>query len=436
MSRSDWKRHYESRMSTPEELVKLVSSGDRIYVPTVHESNLLPALIGRAGELKDVELRSLGGMWSHYGFESQELAPMLRANMSFGNPATRESINEGITEFTVTGFGDVYRHIDQGRPGSHEFDFCWFSVTPPNESGYVCVGADLWDVRTSMKRSRITMAAVNDCLPRTFGDTWIHVSEIDHFFAQDEPFAQRIPLEPSPDARAIAEHVKSLVRNGDTLQIGSGSTTGALVLAGAFDDKEDLGYFSELTAPGLIDLVRRGVITSKYATVHPNRFCTTGLTGYPDDYAYVDKNPFFEFYDYDYMLNPMIIGKNDNMVAINNALSVDLRGQIAVMSIGPTIYAGSGGQFSFHVGAYMSKGGRAITVLPSTAAKGAVSRIVSQFPAGQMVTVPWDLADTIVTEYGVADLLGKTIKQRAEALIAVAHPDFRSELRATVTGLG
>jgi 4-hydroxybutyrate CoA-transferase len=124
------------------------------------------------------------------------------------------------------------------------------------------------------------------------------------------------------------------------------------------------------------------------------------------------------------------------MVTINNALSVDLRGQIAVMSMGPTIYAGSGGQFSFHVGAYMSKGGRAITVLPSTAAKGAVSRIVSQFPAGQMVTVPWDLADTIVTEYGVADLLGKTIKQRAEALIAVAHPDFRSELRATVTGLG
>ncbi len=435
MSRSDWRRHYESRMSTPGALASKVRSGDRVYVVTAHESNLLAALIGRADELEGVELRSLGGMWSNYGFQNRELAPMLRANMSFGNPATREAINEGTTEFTVTGFGDVYRHIDQGRPGSKEFDFCWFTITPPNESGYACVGGDLWDLRTSMRRSRVSMAGVNDYLPRTFGDTWIHVSEIDYFFEQHEPYSQRIPLEPSPDARAIAEHVKLLVRNGDTLQIGSGSTSGALALSGAFDDKEDLGYFSELTAPGLIDLVRKGVITSKYATVHPNRFVTTGLTGYPDDYAYVDKNPFFEFYDYDYMLNPMVIGQNANMVAINNALSVDLRGQIAVMSIGPTIYAGSGGQFSFHVGAYMSKGGRAITVLPSTAARGTVSRIVPQFPAGQMVTVPWDLADTIVTEYGVADLLGKSIKQRAEALIAVAHPDFRSELRATVTGL-
>lgn len=422
-------------MSTAAELAERVGSGDRVYVVTAHESSLLAALIGRADELEGVELRSLGGMWSNYGFHSRDYAPMLRANMSFGNPATRDAINDGTTDFTVTGFGDVHRHIDQRRPGSSRYDFCWFTVTPPNDAGYCCVGGDLWDLRSSMKRSRVNVAGVNDHLPRTFGDTWIHVSDIDYFFEQHEPFADRVRPSPSPAAQAIARHVSLLVRNGDTIQIGSGSTSGALALAGAFDDKEDLGYFSELTVPGVMDLVRRGIITSRRATVHPGRFVTTGLTGSKDDYSYVDNNPFFEFYDYDYVLDPSVIGRNANMVAINNALSVDLRGQIAVMSIGPTIYAGSGGQFAFHVGAYLSKGGRAITVLPSTASSGKVSRIVHQFSEGQIVTVPWDLADTVVTEYGVADLLGKSIRQRAEALVAVAHPDFRPELRSAVSKL-
>jgi 4-hydroxybutyrate CoA-transferase len=239
----------------------------------------------------------------------------------------------------------------------------------------------------------------------------------------------------SSAAKAIARHVSSLVKSGDTLQIGSGSTTGALVISGAFDDKEDLGYFTELTVPGVTELVKKGIITSKYATLHPDRLVATGMTGSPADYAFVDNNPFFEFYDYEYMLNPGVISRNDNMIAINNALAVDLRGQIAVMSMGPNIFAGSGGQLSFQMGAYMSKGGRAITVVPSTTSDGQKSRIVHQFPPGQMVTIPWDLTDTIVTEHGVADLLGKSIRQRAQELIAIAHPDFRSELRKAVSQL-
>ncbi len=422
-------------MSSPEKLVAQVNSGDRIYVVTADESNLMAALVGRADELRNVELRSMGGLWAEYGFQVREYADIFRANMSFGTAVTRQAIEEGITDFTVAGFGDVHRHVDQNRPGSSMFDFCWFSVTPPNDSGYVCVGGDLWDVRTSMKRSKTKVAAVNNYLPRTFGDTWIHVSEIDYFFEQHEPFPERVRLVPSPAAQSIARHIKTLIRNGDTIQIGSGSTSAALALAGALEGKEDLGYFSELIVPGVIDLVREGVITSKHATLYPNRFVATGMTGAPDDYSYVDNNPFFEFYDYDYMLDPSVIARNDNMIAINNALSVDLRGQIAVMSIGPTIFAGSGGQLSFHTGAYISKGGRAITVLPATASRGSVSRIVHQFPQGQIVTVPWDLADTVVTEFGVADLLGKTMRQRAEALIAIAHPDFRPELRAAIGGL-
>ena len=431
-----WRDHYRSRLVGPEDIAAKVSSGNRIYVVTSHESApLLASLLSRADELRGVEIRSLGGLWSDYGFQKGTWADVFRANMSFGTPASRQAIEDGVTNFTVVGYGDAFRHIDQRRAGSEPFDFCWFTVTPPNESGYCCAGAELWDLRTSMKRSKVNVAAVNKHLPQTFGDTWVHVSEIDYFIEDHEPMPQRFKYEPSSAAAMIAQHVSGLVRDRDTLQIGTGSTSGTLAQLGAFDDKQDLGYFAEMSVAGLTDLVKNGVFTSKYATVRPDKFVTTGLTGGAEEYEYVDNNPFFEFYGYDYMLNPAVIGQNENMVAINNGISIDLRGQINLISMGPKIWSGSGGQLAYHTGAFLSKGGRAITVLPSTAANGTISRIVPQFPAGQMVTIPWDLADTVVTEFGVAELIGKTMRQRAQALIDIAHPDHRPELRKAVSKL-
>ena len=431
-----WREHYKSRLVGPEEIVAKVASGNRIFVVTAHESPALVAsLLGRADELTDVEVRTMGGLWSDYGFQQGTFSHAFRANTSFGTPVSRQAIEEGIINFTVVGYGDCFRHIEQRRAGSDPYDFCWFRVTPPNESGYCCVGAERWELREAMKCAKVNVAAVNRHLPRTYGDTWIHVSEIDHFVEDHEPVPQRYEYEPMPAAVAIAKHVSGLVRDRDTLQIGTGSTSGTLAQLGAFDDKQDLGFFSEMSHNGLIELVEKGVITSKYATVRPNKFVTTGLSGGGDEYAYVDNNPFFEFYDYAYMLNPAMIGQNENMVAINNALSIDLRGQINLMSVGPKIWSGSGGQLAFHTGAYLSRGGRAITVLPSTATNGTISRIVPQFPAGQMVTIPWDLADTVVTEFGVAELIGKTMRQRAQALIDIAHPDHRAELRKSVSKL-
>ena len=427
---ADWREHYESRMVTPEAVVGKVSSGDSIYIATGHECPLLVGeLIGRAYELKDVEIRRIASFWEDYGIFTEEWSPMLRMNVSFGTPPSRAPIAAGIVDYTVVGFGDMHRHIDQGRPGSAPYDHCWFTVTPPDENGYCSVGAELWDLKTSMARSRIKAAGVNSFMPRTHGDTMIHVSEIDYFFPYDEPAAQRMRRGPGPISEQIAKHVSTLVRSGDTVEIGAGTTTFALADLGAFDGKEDLGFFSETAAPGILDLVKRGIVTSKYATLHPNKFVTTGLTALgPDDWEYVNDNPFFEFYNYDYVLNPAIIGQNDNMVAINNALAIDLKGQVAVSSLGPKILAGTGGQLGFHMGAFLSKGGRAITVLPSTTSNGNISRVVAEHPAGQVVTIPWDLSDTVVTEYGVAELLGKTMRQRAEALAAIAHPDMRPEL--------
>jgi len=434
---SRWREHYKSRLVQPEDVAAQVRSGNRLYVVTSHESApLLAALLGRADELTGLEIRSLGGMWTDYGFQNGQWAHMVRANMSFGTPTSRQAIDDGVTDFTVVGYGDAFRHIDQKRAGSEPFDFCWFTVTPPNEAGYCCAGAELWDLRTSMKRSKVNIAAVNKHIPNTFGDTWVHVSEIDYFIEDHEPMPKRYLYEPAPEAVEVAKHVSALVRDGDTLQIGTGSTSGTLAQLGAFDHKNDLGYFSEMSVAGLMELVKQGVITSKYATVRPNKFVTTGLTGGADEYEYVNNNPFFEFYGYDYMLNPAVICQNENMVSINNGMSIDLRGQINLISMGPKIWSGSGGQLAYHTGAYLSKTGRAITVLPSTAAKGTISRIVPQFPAGQMVTIPWDLADTVVTEFGVAELLGKTMRQRAEALINIAHPDHRPELRKSLKKAG
>ena len=427
---ADWREHYESRMVTPEAVAEKVVSGDRVYIATGHECPpLVGSLMARASELNGVQIRKISSFWEDYGIFTDEWSSRLRMNVSFGTPTSRAAIASGLVDYTVVGFGDLHRSIDQRRPGSAPYDHCWFTVTPPDENGMCSVGSELWDVKTSMGRSKIKAAGVNRYLPRTFGDTLIPVSEIDYFFPFDEPAPHRMRRGPGDVAKAIARHISTLVHSGDTLEVGAGTTTFALAELGAFDDKEDLGFFAETAAPGILDLVRRGNITSKYATVHPGKFVTTGLTALgPEDWKLVDGNPFFEFYNYDYVLDPTVIAQNHNMVAINNALAIDLSGQIVVSALGSRLLAGSGGQLSFHMGAFLAKGGRAITALPATTSDGSVSRIVDQHPPGQIVTVPWDVADTVVTEFGVAELLGKTMRERAEALIAIAHPDMRPQL--------
>jgi 4-hydroxybutyrate CoA-transferase len=233
-----------------------------------------------------------------------------------------------------------------------------------------------------------------------------------------------------PVAKAIAAHVASIVRDGDTIQVGTGSMTASLGLAGAFDEKNDLGYFAEMTVPGIIDLVERGVINGRRLATHPGKAVTTMAAGLPDEVASLHENPAFEFYGYEYMHSPGAIARNDDMVAINNALQVDLTGQVASGQLGTRVWSGTGGQLAYQLGAFMSRGGRAVTVLPSTAKGGTVSRITAEMPAGQIVTIPRDLADLVVTEHGVADLLNRTQRERANALIEIAHPMFRDALRA------
>ncbi len=235
---------------------------------------------------------------------------------------------------------------------------------------------------------------------------------------------------PGEREKKIAEYVSSLLRDGDCFEIGVGGTAEWLLRLGTFDSKNDLGVHSENLPPGVVDLVRNGVITGKKKNIQKCKVVSTACGGSSkEDMDFIDMNPLFELYGSDYVLDPRTISANDNVLAINSALAVDLTGQIAAESIGPRMVSSTGGQLAFAIGANLSKGGRNVTVLVSTAQGGARSRIVPALEPGTIVTVPRTLADCVVTEYGVAHLKGKTQRERAEELIAIAHPDFRAELR-------
>jgi 4-hydroxybutyrate CoA-transferase len=239
--------------------------------------------------------------------------------------------------------------------------------------------------------------------------------------------------EPEHYLKDIAGYVSGLIKDGDTIQIGVGRTTEPLVQLGMLDGKHDIGYHSEATPPGIISLVKEGVITGKYKTINQGRAMVTSLGGGTrEEMAWASQNPLFWLVDVDYLEDVRVIAAHDNMVAINNALAIDLMGQINAETIGTRPMAGSGGQPSFVIGALLSKGGRSIIVLPSTASGGKVSRITPRLPEGSAVTIPRQFTDYVITEYGVARLWGKTLRERSQELISIAHPDFRAELRKGV----
>lgn len=432
-----WRTYYQKRLVSAADAAARVRSGDHIYIPVGQAPHaVIRALLARRDELENVTVTCLPA--ADYGWFAPEFAGRINVNVLYANAFTRTALEQRLADYTPFMIYGQHKALDEGREGARPIDLTIIHVTPPNEHGYVCLGHAVWDAKTTVRRARMTVAVVNEHLPRTYGDSWLHVSEIDLFVEDHTPLpdtTSRTYPPPEPWDAAIAGYVGSLVRDGDTIQIGIGSTTGNLLRLGALDDKHDLGYFGELTVPGTIDLVKKGVITGRRMTTHPDRFIASTAGNSAEDRAFIHDNPFFEFYAVDYVLDPRVIARNDNFVAINNALAIDLTGQIAASTLGPRVYSGTGGQLSFALGAFLSRGGRYICVLPSTARNGTVSRIVPQFEAGQVVTVPRELADTVVTEYGIAHLLNRSVRERAEALIAIAHPDFRAELRAAARRL-
>lgn len=429
----DPQREFERKLVSAQAAASLVESGDLVWIPSSHQPPaILAALAAREDELRDVTIRSV--VIPNMGWFRKDARKAWDLQVQYAlAPDNRQALADRLIDFHPFHMINQHKAADT-RPGEgRPIDVLMLVVSPPSERGWVCVGNSVWDAVTSARRARKLIVEISPGLPLTCGDSWIHISQIDAIVAGDRP---RLGA-PDPDPagfpeldRRIAANVKSLVRDGDTLQIGLGKHTGALPLLGAFDDCNDLGFFSELTVPGTIDLVRRGIINCSRAELHPHQFVSCYAGNSLDDLAYLENNPFFQLRSYEYTNDPKNIARHDRMLTLNGALMVDLSGQIGVYAIGPRVYSGTGGQLAFHLGAFLSRAGRAVTVLPAAVRGGSVSTIVPCFEAGQIVSIPRELADTVVTDQGIARLLGKSVRERAEELISVAHPDHRDWLRS------
>ncbi|MEX2246074.1 MAG: acetyl-CoA hydrolase/transferase C-terminal domain-containing protein [Dehalococcoidia bacterium] len=484
----DWQEIYRQRLTTPAEAVKAVQDGDTVVVPVFPPTTLPFALAGRREQLKGVTLRLLAPATDHGWLRlPDESAFSIEFELFVGDVA-RFVTDERRGTYLPNLFSLGMKAYDQARPDVHVPDVLLCTVSPPNTAGYCHFGLHQWMQRSYAKRVRTVIAEVNERLPQVFGDVHVHVSEIDHFveftpapitrdafdaladkvedparregwkklaselrdvqplalaanlLAAIDPELARALLgmsPPGPEAEAIARHLNTLIQDGDTVQVGVGEPSRGMTRLGAFAGKKHLGIHTELGWPGLAGLWRDGIVDGSRKEIHTGKAVAAAWSGCnPEDYQIIEGNPNFELYDPEYVLHPRTLTKFDQFVGINNAITVDLIGQINAESVfGGRIINGTGGQPEMHMAGAFSPRGRAITLLPSTAMGGAVSRIVAQMDAGSYVTIPRYYADYVVTEYGVARLWGKNHRQRAEELIAVAHPDHRDELRPQARAL-
>lgn len=428
-----WKEEYERKMVSPEKSVEVINSGDNVsFAYGLEPLDLSMALIARSSELKNINLLvpapGRDFPWYEPGWED-----IFDVNVGYILPIARNMIEERRGDYLVSGL--FWAEDPSVRK---QVDVLLIQLSTPDDHGYCSFGASLWDKKRAVSAAKVVLAEVNKHLIRTYGDNFIHVSEIDYFVEHTPtgkpPGAKDIlgrkTAGPGGVEKSIAQNIGTLVDDGDTVEVGVGGTAEWILKLGVLEDKNDLGWHSENCPRGTATLIKDGVITGKRKTINPNKAVATACGGgTKEEMDFFNMNPAMELYASNYILDPKVIGAHDNMIAINSALAVDLTGQIAAESLGPVMISGTGGQLAFATGAYLSKGGRNVTALPSTAKEGSQSRIVSQFAPGTIVTVPRTLADIIVTEHGIARLKGKTQRQRAEELIAISHPNFQSQLK-------
>jgi 4-hydroxybutyrate CoA-transferase len=412
-----------NKLTTAAGAMALVRSGDRVWVQqgSGAPASLLDALAARAAELVDVEIAhmlTLGPL----GHLRPELAGHLRHNALFIGENARAAVAEGRADYTPVALGDIEHLFEEAL----RIDIALVQTSPPDQHGFLSLGTGPDCTLTAARRARHVVVEMNERMPRALGDTFLHVSQADALVPVSRPLLELNP--PPVDAVQIqvAEHVAELVPDGATLQVGIGAIPNAVLAR--LGDRKELGIHSELCSDGLVPLIEAGVITGTRKGLHPGKIVSGIVLGSRVILDYIDNNPMFEFHPTGYVNDPLIIAQNNQMMAINSAIQVDLTGQVCADSIGLVPFSGVGGQPDFIRGALRSRGGRSVIALPSTAQQGSVSRIVPVLDAGAGVVCTRADVDEVVTEYGVAHLRGRTLRQRAEALISIAHPRFRDEL--------
>ena len=419
-----WDIEYKRKLMDPPDALRCVESGMRVYIhPGCAEPELLvEALMGRAPYVRDVEIVHLMTM-GHAPYSTPEMAGHFRHNAMFIGGNVREAVNDGRADYTPVFLSEIEGLFETG---AMPLDVALIHVSPPDAHGYCSLGVGVDTTMTAAKCARTIVAQVNDQMPRTYGDSFIHVSKIHAFVETSRPLCATPKVEITDMHRAIARHVASLIEDGSTLQTGIGGIPDAVLPF--LTDRKDLGVHTELCSDGVIPLIEAGVINGARKTLLPRKVVLGFVIGTKRLFDYVNENPFFEFRPNFFTNDPMQIARNDRMVAINSALQIDLTGQVCSDSIGTYFYSGIGGQVDFLRGSSRSKGGKPIIALPSTAKHDTVSRIVPMLDPGAGVVTSRGLIRYVVTEYGIAYLHGKSIRERAQSLIQIAHPKFRDQL--------
>ena len=481
-----WKDEYKAKLATAQEAVKVVKSGDRVVTPLIiKDETLSKALFERRNELKDVKIQRMGHGpnpgWLDPGYE--EVFP-LTLSLYVGDTA-RPLLDAQKADYQPGIFSLEFKALDERPPEERkDVDVLFVVTSSPDHNGFCSFGFDLWHKKEYAKRAKIVIAEVDERQIRTYGDNYIHVSDVDYFveytpllftdaetkkmLASVQPEERRnklwdilkdieverrnewVPIlmgvktellnfapkmigiaEPEEDVRAISGYISTLLKDGDVLQFGGGAPSSQLVRCGVLKGKHDLGIHTEMACRGLVEAIWDGTITNKRKNLHQGKSVFTTLMGLSQkEIAWCDNNPLIEIYGVDYVTNIKTVASVDNYVAINSAISIDLTGQINAETVfAGRMWNGALGQVDQHIGSMLSRGGKAITCVRSTGLGGAISRIVAQHEPGTVVSVPRYFADHVVSEYGVAKLLGKTQRERARELVAIAHPNFRAELK-------
>ena len=418
-----WTNAFREKLTTAERAVERVSSGDRVYVhPGCAEpETLVSALLKRAGQLANVEIVHLL-TFGNADYVKPEYRGHFRHNALFIGSNVREAVTEGRADYTPIFLCEIERLFTSGQL---PLDGALVQLSPPDEHGYMSLGVGVDCTLTAARCARYVIAEVNDRMPRALGDSFLHVTKVSAIVETSHPLAELLPVPFTELQHRIAQNVAALIPDGATLQMGIGGIPDAVL--SCLRDRKDLGIHSEMVSDGVIPLIESGVVNGEKKTLHTGKVVAGFVLGTRRLADFIHDNPIFEFHPTSYVNDPFIIAQNENMIAINSALQIDLTGQVCADSIGTTLYSGIGGQVDFVRGAARSKGGKPIIAMPSTAKDGGVSRISSLLSGAGVVTSRGDV-HYVVTEHGVAYLHGKTLRQRAEALIAIADPAFRDQL--------
>lgn len=477
---TSWQTYYRERLVSAEQAAARIPDGSRVNIPLFGAVTVPSALWARRASLHGVQI-CMSAPASDPGWFHGEAGDAFDLELEvFIGDVAREAHYAGRAPYLPNLMSYRFKAHDEGRDEALDADVAIVLCSPPNPAGYVHFGLQHWYKRSLVRRTRFCIAEIDPTLLKVHGDVYAHVSELDCFVentpvdirpetieAQIEKVApahqagmraliaemtdvqrrmalrvvpfidpavlrRRLRLHgPSPEDEAIARHLAPLIRDGDCIQIGTGDPSSQMIRLGVYDRRRDLGMHTEMVAPGIGQLFRRGILNGRRKNQFPEKIIATAWSGADrEDLEVIDDNPAFQLYDSELVLHVPRIAANDRQVSLNNGLAIDLTGQITCETVfGGMMLNGTGGQPENHFGAFMSKGGRAITLLRSTAVGGSVSRIVADHEPGTLITIPRFFADTVVSEHGVARLLGLNHRKRAEALIAIAHPDHRDALR-------